>query len=67
MVNIRRTIRPKSAVTILMPDELKEQLTVLAAESGRTRAAYIRQILRRYLQYLETKDDPGGPKVNWEI
>ena len=49
MVNIRRTIRPKSAVTVLMPEDLKEQLTALAAESGRTRAAYIRQILRRYL------------------
>ena len=64
---MQRRTRPKSTVTILMPDDLKEQLTALAAESGRTRAAYIRQILRRYLQYLETKDDPGGPRVNWEI
>ena len=59
--------REKVSISILVPRELKEQLTALAAESGRTRAAYIRQILRRYLQYLETKDDPGGPKVNWEI
>ena len=64
---IRRTIMPKSAVTVWIPEEWKEQLTALAAESGRTRAGYIRQILRRYLQYLETKDDPGGPRVDWEI
>ena len=59
--------REKVSISILVPRELKEQLTALAAESGRTRAAYIRQILRRYLQYLETKDDPDGPKVNWKI
>ena len=66
-MDIRRRTRPKSTVTILMPDDLKEQLTAQAAKHGRTRAAYIRQILRRYLQYLETKDDPDAPQVDWEI
>ena len=64
---MQRRTRPKSTVTILMPDDLKEQLTAQAAKHGRTRAAYIRQILRRYLQYLETKDDPDAPQVDWEI
>lgn len=64
---MQRRTRPKSTVTILMPDDLKEQLTAQAAKHGRTRAAYIRQILRRYLQYLETRDDPDGPQVDWEI
>ena len=59
--------REKVTISVLVPRELREQLTALAAESGRTRAGYIRQILRRYLQYLETKDDPGGPQVDWEI
>ena len=59
--------REKVSISVLVPRELREKLTALAAESGRTRAGYIRQILRRYLQYLETKDDPGGPRVDWEI
>ncbi len=59
--------RERVSISVLVPRELREKLTALAAESGRTRAGYIRQILRRYLQYLETKDDPDGPRVNWEI
>ena len=59
--------REKVSISVLVPRELREKLTALAAESGRTRAGYIRQILRRYLQYVETKDDPDGPRVDWEI
>ena len=59
--------RERVSISLLVPRELREKLTALAAESGRTRAAYIRQILRRYLQYLETKDDPDAPRVDWEI
>ena len=59
--------RERVSISVLVPRELREKLTALAAESGRTRAGYIRQILRRYLQYVETKDDPGGPRVDWEI
>ena len=59
--------REEVSISVLVPREPREKLTGLAAESGRTRAGYIRQILRRYLHYLETKDDPGGPRVDWEI
>ena len=64
---MRRKTRPKSTITILMPEELKAQLTALAAASSRNRSAYVRQILRRYIQYMETKNNPDGPAVDWDI
>ena len=57
----------KVTVSVLLSWELNEKLKALAAGCGRTRSAYIRQILRRYLRYVETRDDPEGPRVDWEI
>ena len=59
--------REKVSISVLVPRELREKLTALAAESGRTRAGYIRQILRRYLRYMETRDDPDAGEMDWEI
>lgn len=64
---MRRKTRPKSTITILMPEELKAQLTALAAASSYNRSAYVRQILRRYVQYVETRNNPDGPEVDWDI
>ena len=50
--------RKKVTVSIVLPEEIDEKLRRLAWESHRTRSAYIRQILRKYVQYMETKDDP---------
>ena len=59
--------RKKKAVTVLMPEELCALLTALARDRGRTRSAYIRQILRRYIRYMETRDDPDAGGFDWEI
>ena len=59
--------RNKKPVTVLMPQELRDALTKFAQDSGRTRSAYIRQILRRYIRYMETRDDPDAGEMDWEI
>ena len=58
--------RKKKAVTVLMPEELCALLTSLTRDRG-TRSAYIRQILRRYIRYMETRDDPDAGGFDWEI
>ena len=64
---MKRKTRPKSTITILLPEELKAQLTALAAAGSYNRSAYVRQILRRYVQYVETRNNPDGPAVDWDI
>ena len=59
--------RKKVTVSIVLPEEIDEKLRRLAWESHRTRSAYIRQILRKYVQYMETKDDPHAKPMNWAI
>ena len=59
--------RNKKTVTVLMPQELWDALTKFAQDRGRTRSACIRQILRRYLRYMETRDDPDAGEMDWEI
>ena len=59
--------RKKVTVSIVLTEEISEKLTVLARRSGRSRSAYIRQVLRRYIQYVETKDTPNAKKVDWDI
>ena len=57
----------KISVSIMLPEEVKDKLKALAMSSGRSKSAYIRQILRRYIQYVETKDTPNAEKVKWDI
>ena len=54
--------RKKVPVNVLLPEEMNEKIKNLATEVRRSRSAYIRQILRRYLQYVETRDDPSAEK-----
>ena len=57
----------KVSVSVLLPETINEKIKEFAARSGRTRSAYIRQILRRYIRYMETKDDAVATAVDWEI
>ena len=41
----------KVSVSVLLPETVNEKIKEFAARSGRTRSAYIRQILRRYPVY----------------
>ena len=43
---------PKKTVSILLPEELYQELSVLAEKSSRSMSAYIRQVLNAHLQYL---------------
>ena len=44
---------PKKTISILVPEDLYQELSVLAAGASRPLSAYIRQILKAHLQYLE--------------
>ena len=57
----------KVSVSVLLPETVNEKIKEFAARSGRTRSAYIRQILRRYIRYMDTKDDADATAVDWEI
>ena len=59
--------RKKVSVSVMVTAEMNEKLIELAKKAGRSRSTYIRQILRRYIQYVETKDDPNAPAVDWDI
>ena len=59
--------RKKVLISVMLPEEMEQKLRSLALESNRSRSAYIRQILRKYVQYVETKDDPEARPVNWEM
>ena len=57
----------KVAVSVLLTEEMAEKVGRLAKESHRSRSAYMRQVLRKYIQCMETKDDPEAEPVNWEM
>ena len=57
----------KISVSVLLPEAVNEKIKEFAARSGRTRSAYIRQILRRYIRYMETRHDPDAGEMDWEI
>lgn len=44
---------PKKTVSVLMPEELYEELSKQAERSSRSMSSYIRQVLRAHLQYLD--------------
>ena len=61
MLNRNNSLTKK--VSISLPMELYEQIKTLSEESQRTTSAYIRQVLRVYLQYYaehaeEAESDP---------
>jgi len=43
----------KKTVSILIPEELHQELTKQAERSSRTLSGYIRQVLRAHLEYME--------------
>ena len=57
----------KVSVSVLLSETVNEKIKEFATRSGRTRSAYIRQILRRYIRYMETKDNSDATAVDWEI
>lgn len=59
--------RKKVTVSILITEEMNERLKALAQGSRKSKAAYIRQILWRYVEYLDTRDDPNAKPINWDI
>ena len=52
---------------MLLPEYVNEKLKVMAEKTHRTKSAYIRQILRRYVEYLEKKEDPKKRFRGWDI
>ena len=44
--------REKKAISVLIPVELYEELSMLAESDSRPLSAYIRQVLRAHLEYL---------------
>ena len=57
----------KVHISLILPVELNERFKVLAAESYRTKSAYIRQVLRRYLQYLDHLETGDEAEIDWRI
>ena len=49
---------PKKTVSMLLPMKVYEPLKALADADGRPLSAYIRQILRRYIRYMQTHQEP---------
>ena len=43
----------KKHISVALPEELYQNVQELAEESGRTRAAYVRQIIKWYLRKIE--------------
>ena len=44
---------PKKTISALVPEELYQELSQLAEDSSRSLSAYIRQVLKEYVQYLD--------------
>ena len=53
---------PKKTVGLLLPMKISEPLKQLAEEDGRPLSVYLRQVLRRYIQYME---EHGEPPWEW--
>ena len=47
------TARPQKTISVLLPEELYQELIKKAEHSSRPLSAYIRQVLKAHLQYLE--------------
>lgn len=44
---------PKKTISILLPLDLYEELNALAEDASRSMSAYVRQVLKAHLQYLQ--------------
>lgn len=44
---------PKKAISILVPEALYKEVSELAGKSSRSMSAYIRQVLKAHLQYMD--------------
>ena len=44
---------PKKTISIVIPEDLYQRLCVLAGKTSRPLSAYIRQVLKAHLQYLD--------------
>lgn len=49
---------PKKTVSVLVPGELYQELAEQAERSSRSMSAYIRLVLKMYLQYLRFFANP---------
>ena len=56
---------PKKAISVVLPLELYERLHGMAQENEWKLAPYIRQILRRYLRYVEEHQE--NQKDKWIV
>ena len=54
----------KVTISVLVPEPIIEKRKTLAAGRGRTKSAYIRQILRRYIRCVETKKGPDREEMD---
>ena len=55
-------------VYIQLPKETNQRIIELARTHGYSKSAYIRQIIRIYLLYLDRKANPERePIVDWEV
>lgn len=59
--------RKKVSISFLLPEDMDERIKKLASDTHRSKSGYIRQILRRYLRYLDAKKDPGADPIDWDI
>ena len=50
---------PKKTVSVLLPLDLYEKLSGRAAYNCRSTSGYIRQILKRYMEYLDSQGEQG--------
>ena len=49
---------PTKNLSIAIPEELHQKLSALAKETSRPLSAYIRQVLKAHLQYLDRVQGP---------
>ncbi len=49
---------PTKNLSIVIPEELHQKLSALAKETSRPLSAYIRQVLKAHLQYLDRVQGP---------
>ena len=54
-------------VYLTLTEQAYERIDRLSVEAGRSKCRYIRQIIRRYLEYLDKLDQPGAEPVDWRI
>lgn len=59
--------RKSIPVYLSLTEEVYNRIDRLAVETGRSKCRYIRQIIRRYLEYLDKLDQPDAEPVDWWI